>query len=429
MPAIQTNPVLSSIDLGVAQPSAEVTVYFARDGERFDIVENQGRWTAYAKVQAMAALDAYAAVSGLTFSVTRDPEDATLRLTKSAVHQGGSLGFANPPDPAYGNAQGIVWFNSGPYWSGPKGGLLDPGSYMYTIFLHEFGHTLGLAHPFDTGGGSTIIPSLGNGMGLDQGVYTVMTYNDGWPDAPEGLPDSRAWGWNLGPSALDIAVIQSKYGINTETGAGKTRYVLSAENAAETGYRAIWDAGGRDTMIHTGDQSARIDLRAATLKAEAGGGGWVSHVSGIHGGFTIAHGVVIERAIGGSGADTLTGNGADNVLNGRGGADVISGGAGRDRLNGGGGADQLAGGRGKDVLTGGAGSDTFVIAPRGGHDKVTDFAADDLLDLTAFGFGSFAEVAEVMSQRGNAVRFDLDRAELILQAVDTGDFTEDLVLI
>lgn len=429
MPSNQTNPVLSSIDLGVALASPEVTVYFAKNGESFDIVENQGRWTPYAREQAMAALDAYAAVSGLTFSVTNDPEDATLRLTKSEVNNGGSLGFTNPPDPAYGDTQGIVWFNSGPYWSGAKAGLLDPGSYMYTIFLHEFGHGLGLAHPFDTGGESTIMPSIGDGMGLDQGAYTVMTYNDGWPEAPEGLPDSPAWGWNLGPSALDIAVIQAKYGVNTETGAGKTRYVLPSENEAGTGYLAIWDAGGRDTMVHKGSAAALIDLRAATLKAGDGGGGWVSHVSGIHGGFTIANGVVIEKALGGSGSDTLIGNGADNVLNGRGGTDEISGGAGADRLIGGGGADVLDGGRGRDVLTGGAGPDTFVIAPRDGRDRVTDFAANDLLDLTAFGFDNFGEVTDAMSQSGNALRIDLDRAVLILKAVEIADITEDMVLI
>ena len=37
-----------------------------------------------------------------------------------------------------------------------------------------------------------------------------------------------------------------------------------------------------------------IDLRAATLQYEYGGGGWVSYAYGIHGGYTIANNVVIE---------------------------------------------------------------------------------------------------------------------------------------
>lgn len=530
MTSPQTNPVLSSIDLGVSLLSNEITVYFAQDGEKLDFVENQGDWSAYAKAQAMAALEAYAAVADLSFSETDDAGAATFKLTKSASEHG-SLGFMNPPYPEYGDSQGIAWFNSYSYWSDASGGLLDPGSYMFTIFLHEFGHGLGLAHPFDESGTSTLIPAIGAGMGLDQGVYTVMTYNDGWPEAPEGLPDSRAWGWNLGPSAIDIAVIQAKYGVNTETGAGKTRYELVAENTSGSGYLAIWDVGGRDTIVHNGTAAATIDLRAATLRAEEGGGGYVSHVSGIHGGFTIANGVVIERAIGGAGDDTITGNAANNLLNGRGGADTmtgragddtfvlqdtgdrvielrgegydtvrsnridlslrdhafveaadlrgnrdleatgsaaanrlsgnsgdnrLSGGAGHDTLTGGAGDDRLiggkgrdvleggvgadvllggkgndtlSGGRGRDLLTGGAGADSFVIAPGDGRDRITDFTAEDLLDLTAFDLDSFATVQQALSTEGDSLRLDLDGAVVILDTVDLTTLGAEMVLI
>lgn len=521
MTSTQTNPVLSSIDLGIALSGNAVTVYFAQDGEKIDFVDNQGDWSAYEKAQAMTALQAYAAVANLSFGATDDPAGATFRLTKSASEYG-SLGFMNPPDPAYGDAQGIAWFNSGPYWSDAKAGLLDPGSYMFTIFLHEFGHGLGLAHPFEGHGDSTVMPSIGDGMGLDQGVYTVMTYNDGWPEAPEGLPDSRAWGWNLGPSAIDIAVIQAKYGANTETGKGATSYLLPSRNTEGTGYLAIWDVGGQDTIRHNGKADATIDLRAATLLAEEGGGGWVSHVAGIHGGFTIANGVVIERAIGGGGDDTITGNAADNLFNGRGGADTMAGGAGDDifvvqdagdvvselkgegydtirsnridvslrdhafveavdlrggrdldatgsaaanllsgnagdnRLSGGGGRDTLiggagddrlfggkgadtlrggpgddilVGGAGNDRLTGGGGADVFVIAPGDGRDRVTDFSAEDRLDLTAFGFDSFAEVQATITARGDTLRLALDESLVILDTAGLVALTEEMVLI
>ncbi len=329
MASLQDDQVLASIDLGVALASNRVTVYFARDGEKIDVALNTGDWSGYEQEQAMAALAAWAAVADLRFSVTDSAEGATFRLTKSES-KFGSLGFMNPPEAELGSAQGIAWFNSLPYWSDAAGGLLDPGSYMFTIFLHEFGHGLGLGHPHD-GGTRPVMPEIDEeGMGLDQGVYTVMTYNDGWPEAPEGLPDSRAWGWNLGPSALDIAVIQEKYGANMNTGKGATSYVLPSENVSGTGYLCIWDAGGRDTIVHKGSQAAVIDLRAATLKAEVGGGGFVSHADGIHGGFTIANGVVIENATGGAGNDTITGNAAANILDGRGGADVLAGGGGAD---------------------------------------------------------------------------------------------------
>ena len=427
MPPLSSTPVTGSIDLGVSLNSGAVTVYFARAGERLDISTNVSRWTRYEKAQALAALDTYAAVANLTFTVVDSAENATFKLTKAASEHG-SLGFMNPPYPEYGDAQGIAWFNTYHYWGGARSGLLDPGSYTYTIFLHEFGHGLGLAHPFD-GSGQNVMPQVGTGLGLDQGIYTVMTYNDGWPEAPEGLPDSRAWGWNLGPSAIDIAVIQDKYGANMDTATGNTRYTLPDQNGAGTGYLAIWDADGRDALVHSGDGAAVIDLRAATLKAEPGGGGYVSHVSGIHGGFTIAHGVVIEAAIGGGGEDTIIGNATANRLSGRagndtirgnGGADTILGGAGADRLLGGRGDDTLQGGTGRDQmngqigddvldggegrdrLTGGAGADTFVMSPGGGRDRITDFDANDLLDLRAFGLSSVADVS--FADHGTALK-------------------------
>lgn len=62
----------------------------------------------------------------------------------------------------------------------------------------------------------------------------------------------------------------------------------------------------------------------------------------------------IENLWGSAHADTLTGDGAVNVL---------EGGAGADTLNGGGGVDWLYGGKGNDTL-GGAGTDVL----RGGED-------------------------------------------------------------
>jgi serralysin len=67
-------------------------------------------------------------------------------------------------------------------------------------------------------------------------------------------------------------------------------------NAAGTFYSSIWDGGGTDEIRYTGAANATIDLRAATLKYEVGGGGFVSYAHGIFGGFTIANGVTIENA-------------------------------------------------------------------------------------------------------------------------------------
>ena len=85
----------------------------------------------------------------------------------------------------------------------------------------------------------------------------------------------------------------------------------------------------------------------------------------------------VENVTGGSGIDTITGDGQDNVLkggdetddagastagdtlNGGDGNDTLDGEAGNDTLNGGDGDDKLTGGAGTDTLNGDAGNDTL----------------------------------------------------------------------
>ncbi len=110
---------------------------------------------------------------------------------------------------------------------------------------------------------------------------------------------------NSGPMALDIALLQQKYGANMATATGDDDYLLPTGNARGTFWQAIWDAGGLDSIRHDGSAASVIDLRAATLRYEEGGGGFVSSVAGIAGGFTIAAGAVIENATGGFGRDRL----------------------------------------------------------------------------------------------------------------------------
>ena len=119
----------------------------------------------------------------------------------------------------------------------------------------------------------------------------------------------------------------------------------------------IWDSGGTDTIAHTGTVSARIDLTAATLDYTATGGGVISFVNGVYGGFTIAAGVVIENATGGSAGDVLIGNGAANLL---------------------------TGGGGNDSLSGGLGNDTFAFNSGDGQDTILDLAAGDIVQVGGY---------------------------------------------
>ena len=316
---------------------SNIKYYFAKVGETFANETTDEAWNAYEKGQAVAALKEYSRVTPLTFQEVGNSNQADFILTKNFLDSG-NTGRMVPQDPNFSPDQGVGWFNTNPtYWSRNKaGGLLEQGSYGYSNFIHEFGHGLGLSHPHDNGGGTAGIFAGVTSSGdtgdndLNQEVFTIMSYNKGWATGFNGASRTNDYGIARTPMAFDIAAIQLKYGVNENYNKGNNTYKLWTKNDTGTGYEAIWDTGGRDTIVNPGSESALIDLRPATLKAEAGGGGFVSYVTGIFGGYTIANGVRIENAKGGSAADTLIGNNAKNKLDGGGGKDVMFGGKGND---------------------------------------------------------------------------------------------------
>jgi Ca2+-binding RTX toxin-like protein len=85
----------------------------------------------------------------------------------------------------------------------------------------------------------------------------------------------------------------------------------------------------------------------------------------------------LENAIGGSGGDTLIGNGASNRLEGGAGNDRVSGEASNDSLFGGAGGDQVFGGANDDELEGGDGNDR-LFGGDGSDDLFGGGGADQL---------------------------------------------------
>ena len=248
---------------------------------------------------------------------------------------------------------------------------LGKGSDAFYTWIHEIGHALGLGHPHDTGFGSNIISGYtgdyqGGTLGLNYGLNTVMSYNayadDHWTGLTQGN-ESAATGHSV-LGAWDIYALQQKYGVNTNYNTGNNTYTL---NDYSWGYQSIWDAGGTDTISHSGQSSACIiDLNAATLDTGLYSGGAWSTTSSLTFGISIANGVVIENATGGLGNDSLFGNFSNNTL---------AGGAGDDNLYGVGGDDTLNGGAGVDTLSGGTGSDIFLFNTALGisPDIISDF--------------------------------------------------------
>jgi Ca2+-binding RTX toxin-like protein len=330
-------------------------VYFGDSDENFGQTGDDGvspmvtnDWNAYEKQQVMAALDQYEKILGVNYVITTDISQATFRLLKTESEDYGA--YFIPQDPSYGADQGVGVFNvlSGG-WDFDQQQSLVQGGFSFEVILHEFGHAHGLAHTHDNGGGSDVMLGVTAAQGsfgvfdLNQGVYTVMSYNESWEFHPDGPSPFTAAGiddgWVGSLSAFDIAVLQQRYGVINPNAAGNTVYDLDDVQAQGTFYETIWDTGGSDTIRYTGARAARIDLTAATLDYSPTGGGAISFVDDIKGGFTIANGVVIENATGGSGADVLIGNAAANVLAGNGSDDWLSGKAGGDTLNGGAGFD------------------------------------------------------------------------------------------
>jgi serralysin len=317
-----------------------------------------GTWSAQEITAFGTAMAAYSAVSRLSFALAISVADADMVWWQLNLGDG-FLGRHDPPrdGPSWGvfNDHDRSW----PY--------LRQGGQGFTTIIHELGHAVALAHPHDGGSGPspTRFPGVSANeetdtgtAGLNQSIWTVMSYNVGW----DGADVTWSYGGQAGLGAFDIAALQALYGANHSTRTGNDTYVLRMVTGPGTGWSCIWDAGGIDTISAGATvRGATIDLRAASLReGSPHAAGFPSHGQGIAGGFTIAKGSVIENAVGGSGNDLLVGNGSNNVLKGRSGADTL-----RSQV-------------GNDTLVGGGGRDVFVfdtrLSPTRNVDLVEDFA-------------------------------------------------------
>ena len=378
-------------------------VYFGAAGENFGETGDDGitpmvtlGWRQNEIDAVMLALEQYEQVLGTNYVITTDITQATFRLSTTVSSQYGAYFY--PQDPGFGTAQGIGVFNvnSGGFRALPQS--LEQGGFSFAVILHEFGHAHGLAHPHDRGGGSDIMVGVTGSdsrgiFDLNQGVYTVMSYNDAWETHPDG-PSSFSLagidnGWSGTLSAFDIAQLHAQYG-SVAANTGNNVYALT-DVVNDAFYRTIWDTGGIDTISYGGALNARIDLTAATLDYSPTGGGVVSFLlnlpglpnsAEIKGGYTIANGVVIENATGGSGHDVLIGNAAANVITGNAGDDYLLGGAGGDTLNGGLGFDTAS------YRTSATGVDVDLTGDAAGGDA----AGDQLISIEALEGSNFNDI-------------------------------------
>ena len=198
------------------------------------------------------------------------------------------------------------------------------GSYSFFAIMHEVGHAIGLSHPgdYNAAPGQSITYANNAQFIQDSQQYTVMSYFD------KSATGAQFNGYAAAPMLFDIYATQLLYGANMTTRTGDTVYgfngnagpVFNFSTNARPAF-AIWDAGGNDTLDCSGYSMAQtINLNS----------GQYSSIGGLTQNVVIAYGATIENAIGGSGADTVIGNDADNFIDGRAGADTMTGGLGND---------------------------------------------------------------------------------------------------
>jgi Ca2+-binding RTX toxin-like protein len=367
------------------------------------------------QTQARQALAEWANACGITL-IEVAPGQGQINFATydfSGTVWDGAGGIAFYPFGDWHNGTAPYYFDQAPYdGSGDvflnrdffSGGLPD-----YGTLLHEIGHALGLKHPWEV---------LGNGhdetlrSDLDTALNTIMSSN--------GVSNT------LGP--LDIAAMQAIYGTNAQDGTQVASWSWNAvsQRLTQTGFAtadviigiSVADTanGGRGNDAIFGLNGNDILKGAAgndTIYGGAGndqlfGGAGADLLDGNSGAdtasFAQSTGVTVSldgslaatgEAIGDvladienltgslTGADTLRGNAANNVLSGQGGNDELQGQAGNDKLQ---------GGLGADTLTGGAGADRFYFATPGeGGDTIIDFdIVRDRIEAKGSAFGGLA---------------------------------------
>jgi hypothetical protein len=277
-------------------------------------------------------------------------------------------------DAAAGDSYFHLLYDSPGVLSASQGGLANnldfaPGTYGFFTALHEYGHNLGIRHPFGNTDAGGNLPTA-----EEDHRYSIMAYSsvDDLKVTFSGNSSSYSYSATsinpITPMVYDLMAVHDWYGLPTDSNTGNTTFTYTDPDEIQT----LIDSGGTDTIDVSGmEQRSIIDL---TPGAYSSIGYWSmadqvsywastigiasSTVQGyfdtydtisssgpnISGGYTrsggvyerqsnlgIAEGTIIENVIGSNGDDNITGNTADNEITGGQGNDVIDGGAGTDK--------------------------------------------------------------------------------------------------
>lgn len=198
--------------------------------------------------------------------------------------------------------------------------------------------------------------------------------------------------------------------------------------------------GGAGSDIIAGNSGADIiygdngddDLSGNSGDDQLFGGNGSDILNGHSGNDTLLGGAGGDKLIGGGGSDDLSGGDHNDRLYGGAGNDVLSGDIGNDYLTGGSGDDLISGGLGNDKMFGGSGSDTFKLDVHvaGDYDIIADLGTGDLVDLSAFSFGSVDELWNVGQQQGDHSVFEFAEDYTVrFNNFDLNDFTDETFIL
>jgi serralysin len=393
---------------GSAATPTTVTYAIRTSGNATDASGNSTSFQSLTAAQTLAAQKAaaeFSEVSGLTFSQVNPggtSNSATVLFGAYRSFNDGAGAYAYfPGDASAASVDGDVWLNN----SSVDGTDLRFGTYSYFVMIHELGHAVGLSHPgdYNAAPGQSITYAADAQFKEDTQQYTVMSY---FSETNSGADFGGTFADTL--MLYDIFALHKLYGADFTTRATDTIYGFNSNAGDVYNFSintdpalCIWDGNGIDTINLSGWAMAQtLNLNEGTF----------SNVGGLTKNLSVAYGAVIENAIGGSGDDTITGNGIANTLSGGSGADIIYGGAGNDTIwgsslvanpadgndriygesgddtiNGNGGNDIIHGGAGADRIRGGAGNDTIwgsssVADPNDGNDTIYGDLGNDTIN-------------------------------------------------
>lgn len=261
---------------------------------------------------------------------------------------------------AYFPSVGSVYFNQNYGSSSGTNNVVAPviGQHGFVTYVHEIGHALGLDHMGAYNGTAATPFSY-----QDSTVYSVMSYfGPSWGSGSAAGEGLVAWADWIGADGLryspqtpmvnDVMAIQAMYGVETTTRTGDTVYGFNSNVGSEVSsifnftlnknpILTIFDSAGVDTLDLSGWSTASIINLAP---------GSYSSCNSMTNNVAIAFTCDIENAVGGGGADSISGNALANRLVGGAGNDALFGFAGGDALLGGAGNDNMDGGDGVDYV-------------------------------------------------------------------------------